>query len=112
MEIAIERRNGVLLAIPHGSLNTPSAAGFRRRMFEAIRESDRVAVVDLSQSPYISSSGLKALLALSGEFQARNGGLAVCSLAELARDIFRISGVDTVIPVYESQDDVLAAFGE
>lgn len=108
----MERRNGVLLATPHGSLNTPSAAGLQKSMLEAIREGDRAAVIDLSQSPYVSSSGLRALLTLSREFQGRDGGLAVCALTDVARDVFRISGFNKIIPVYKSRDDALAAFGE
>ena len=108
----MERRNGVLLATPHGSLNTPSAARFQTCMQEAILESDRAAVIDLSQSPYVSSSGLRALLTVAREFQGPNSGLAVCALPTVTSDVFRITGFNKIIPVYESRDDALAAFGE
>ena len=59
----------MLLATPHRSLNTPSAAGFQRRLHEAILESDRAAAIDLSHSPCISSSEPRALLTVAQEFR-------------------------------------------
>ena len=83
-----------------------------RCLQDAIQATDRAVVVDLPRSPYISSAGLRALLTVAKDTRQRGGDFAVCQLPEAVRDIFRLSGFDKIIAIYDSRTGALATLGE
>ena len=64
---------------------------------------------DFSRTSYISSAGLRVLLATFKKTRTLQGRFGVFSLSPYVREIFDISGFSRVIPVYESES---AAIGE
>ena len=111
MEIETERRDGLLLAIPQGRIDSAAATEFLDGLQDAIHATDRAVVVDLSRAPYISSAGLRALLTVAKATRQRGGDFAVCQLPEAVLDIFRLSGFDKIIAIYDSRTGALATLG-
>lgn len=62
-------------------------------------------VLDCEQLTFISETGIHALFEIAQEIQAVKGRLAACNLQPQVRDAFDASGLDFVIPVYDTQFD-------
>ena len=77
------------------------------RGLEAALEQARVVVVDLACVTFIDSSGLSALLTASAQARERGGSLALVLGDGEPPSIFRFRGVDRLLALYPSRDDVL-----
>ncbi len=57
-------------------------------------------VLELSGLQYVSSAGLSSILGAAKRAQARGGKLAIAGLQGLVKEVFSISGFETVLSTY------------
>lgn len=93
----------VVLAIA-GEVDLGTAPDLREKLFELVADGHRHIVVDLSDTEFMDSTGLGALVAGLKRLRAHNGDMRlVCTTARI-RKVFEITHVDRVIPMFESVD--------
>ena len=109
MEINAERDGATVIARPTGRLDGSNAGEFQEALEGAIEESDRALVLDFEDISYISSAGLRVILLTARSLQGNGGQMALCSLDAPIREVFAISGFDTIIPIHGTRDEALAA---
>ena len=106
MEMAFERgARGSVVVKPRGRLDALEAPVFESTLAPRVDDGDVRLVVDFSLVDYISSAGLRSLLSLVRMTRARDGGVAVCSLTGVVREVFEISGFQSFLPVAETVAD-------
>lgn len=110
MEISTREQDGCLVVGVAGRLDTDTAAEFERHCSEAIVAGHHRLVLDLAQLEYISSAGLRAILATAKRVKPHGGGLTVCSLAGGVADVFAISGFARLMPIVTDVPSALRAF--
>ena len=69
----------------------------------------RAIVLDLSRVDYMSSAGLGTVLWLGKRLRETKQGFAVFGLRERVAQVFRLSGVDRIVPVYPDRAAAEAA---
>ena len=109
MEVTTERRDGVLTARVSGRIDGSNAAGFEKTVRAAIEDSDRAVLIDCEGLSFISSAGLRVVLLTAKTLMGRNAGFAPCSMSEPIREVFRISGFDTVVAIHPIREEAFAA---
>jgi anti-sigma B factor antagonist len=67
-------------------------------------------LVNFEKLDYISSSGLRVLLAAAKQLKGTDGELRICSLNEVVREVFDISGFTTIFKVFGSESEALVGF--
>lgn len=78
--------------------------------FDAAVAAGSKIVVDLSKVPFIASVGVR-LLVKGSQAQAKKGGkMVMMNPDELTRRILKTTGIDQLIPVFDSREAALAAF--
>ena len=92
---------------PSGRLDHGSGASFEAELLQAVRGGG-VVVLDMSEVPYVSSIGLRALMIGAKEAKASQGVLAVAQLQPIVQEIFQISRFHFVMPIFDSVRDALA----
>ena len=75
MEIQVENRDGSVLVTPIGEVDLARSPSLRSRLAQVLGDSPARLVVDLSQVPYMDSSGVATLVEALQQSRARN-----CSL--------------------------------
>ncbi len=65
-------------------------------------------IVNLSQTEWVSSSGLRVLLVAAKKLSAMNGKLILCHPNEVVKEILDISGFSTILDVRDSEEEALA----
>ncbi len=70
----------------------------------------RKVVVNFERLAYISSAGLYILLAAAKQLKVSGGELRVCSLNDLVREVFEMSGFDTIVSVSKNESEALEGF--
>jgi anti-sigma B factor antagonist len=102
MQITQKEENGIVSFSIKGRLDADSAPEAEKVVKEALEgPTDRV-LFNLGDLEYLSSAGLRVLLSAAKEMRRRDGKIVLCSLNEFVKEIFEVSGFQSLIPIAES----------
>jgi anti-anti-sigma factor len=107
MNISEHRVGNTLVIEPQGHLDSRSARDFEEKVLQCIDSGENSILLDFSMVDYISSAGLRVVLTSVRHQKEKNGKLAICSLVGGVKDIFRVSGFDTIVDIYADQASAL-----
>ncbi len=93
-----------------GRLDAMTAPDFEKESLAWVEGGDRKILLDLADLEYISSAGLRAILALAKRARASGGAVTVCSMKGMVAEVFAISGFDAFLPVAADREGGLKAF--
>ncbi len=65
-------------------------------------------IADLDALEYVSSMGLRSFLSVAQKAQAHSGSLALCGLKGLPRQVFEMTRLIGLFPVFENTGQALA----
>ena len=110
MELMVGDAGEVKIVRIEGKLDTQTSPDAEAQLIRLIDAGARKVVVNLERLAYISSAGLRILLAAAKQLQGSGGELRVCSLSDLVQEVFDISGFDSILPVSKSEAEALDGF--
>lgn len=108
MEINVRREKDVVVVSVKGRMGEVSAPEFEKRMNELINEGDTKFLVDLKGLEYISSAGLRGLLATAKILKEKNGKIFLSGLMGAVKDVFEISQFISIFQTFETVDSALS----
>jgi anti-anti-sigma factor len=88
-----------------GDLDMATAPAFEEALLDA--GFGQRLVIDLSGCTFLDSSAVRVLVAAARDAQAAEGDLSIVTPDAGAQRVLQISGVDTMLIVHASLDDVL-----
>ncbi len=100
MQIKQNKVQDYLVVEIGGRLDSVTAAEFEQASVKWLADGENNIVLDLKQLDYISSAGLRVILALAKKLKQSQGSLSWCSLSEIVLDVVQCAGFDSFIPVY------------
>jgi anti-sigma B factor antagonist len=89
-----------------GRIDSNSSGDLERSLHDAINDNSRI-LMDLADTEYISSSGLRILLAGKKMVKERNGEIVLASLQPVVRDVFEIAGLARLFFIKKNLEDAL-----
>jgi anti-sigma B factor antagonist len=95
---------------PEGRLDAAGARPLEADLKKHIEAGEVDILVDLENTRYISSDGLRALLAAQKQAKKRGGALKLCCLNRRLVDIFEMSGFDRVFEIFENREQAEKSF--
>jgi anti-anti-sigma factor len=96
-----------------GEVDLSNSAAIRSEVIEALPHGAAGMVLDLSDTTYLDSSGVRLLFDLAERLQARRQRLGlVVTEAALVRRVLVLTKLDDAIPLHATVDDALAAIAE
>ena len=98
MDIKDTLEDDIVILHPAGRLDSSSSREFEQFMLERIADRNRL-IVDFSNLDYISSAGLRVLLAGAKQIHAANGRMLLCGMKGEIQHIFEISGFVKILKV-------------
>lgn len=110
MDLDETKRGAALVLAPRGRLDGRSTPAFEEKLLGCIASGEHAILIDCSQLDYISSTGLRTVLTASKRLSDADGRFALCALNENLREVFRISGFDTLMAIHTDADSALASF--
>lgn len=97
MEISIKHGNEMVIAL-EGRLDTLTSVTFTETVNkEEIKEN--LVIVDMKNLEYISSAGLRALLALKKTLAVSKKELEIHNLNPVCQEVFKVTGFNNVLTV-------------
>lgn len=99
MSSTVYEKNGSLLTVlPEGRLDTATSPVLEQEVRQRL-EGVKDIVMDFAKVDYISSGGLRALLAIEQTLEERDGGLRLRHVNENIIEIFELVGFMEVVKV-------------
>jgi len=108
MEFTKTIEGAVCVLAVMGRMDTLTAPEFEAQCAACAAEGTTRIVVDLSSLEYISSAGLRSILASAKKLKAAGGGLSFCCLSGIVAEVFAVSGFSKLMPVFPTRQDALA----
>ena len=82
-----------------------------RDVLDQLREQGaKKILLDMTKLDFISSAGLRVLLATAQELKQDGGDLRVCSLNESVKEVFDLSGFSDLLMVLDDETEALSGF--
>jgi len=103
--------NGVRVVTPSGRIDSTTGRQFEAALSAQLEAGFNRIVVEMQTVNYISSTGLKALLSAQRRAQAQGGGIALAALTRRVREVFEMSGFDTIFTLANATDEAARALG-
>ena len=110
MNISTREVDTVTVVHFEGNLDTNTAPEAEQRFNDLITGGANKILVDFGALDYISSAGLRVLLATAKKLGAGGGKLRIHGLNETVREVFDMSGFSTILQVFEGEDEAMAGF--
>lgn len=109
MEIQVENRDDSVVVTPMGEVDLARSPSLRSRLKQVLGESPNRLVVDLSQVPYMDSSGVATLVEALQQCRAHDCSLFLAGLQDRVRSVFEIARLDTVFNITADTTSALDA---
>ena len=110
IDIKWERKDGVLIAMPSGPIDSISASELHSTLESEIDPGEQVLVLDVEQVSFISSAGIRVFLIIARKFNELGKQFGICALSDPIRNVITTGGFDQIIAVYDSQTAAINAF--
>ena len=112
MDLHEQLRDSAVILKPSGRIDHRTATAFGDALqpyLERCRDGQGSLVLDLAETEYMSSVGLRVLVVAARQVKPQAGRLVVCGLQPVMREIFEISRFHLLFDIYDSTDDAVAA---
>ena len=109
MKITDKNINNIQVITISGRIDLISANDLEIFLNNAIGNNSRM-IFDLSETEYISSSGLRVFLATLKILNKKNGEMRLASLQPVIRNILDISGLSNIFSIYHNLKEAMDSF--
>jgi anti-anti-sigma factor len=109
MEVTTEWKAGVPVVVLKGRMDGFGAGVVSDSLAGVIRDDTISVVLDMGGVDYLSSAGIRVLLALKKRMKERKGIVALTGVGEFPRKVLDMSGFLQILTIYPSEKEALVA---
>ena len=104
-----DARGGGVISVD-GQLIVGNRHELKQKVMDAVEAGERKVLIDFTETGYIDSSGLGALVSLSKKLRDTGGELRLAGLNEDLRTLFELTKLDSLFNIADTAEQALAAF--
>jgi anti-anti-sigma factor len=108
LDIAQEQQDALRILALRGRLDTDTSADLELAVQDLLAAGARDFLIDLREVSYVSSAGLRVLLALAKQLEGSKGRLRLCALSPAVNQVFEVAGFSKLFAILKDRS---AAFG-
>ncbi|MEU0684090.1 MULTISPECIES: STAS domain-containing protein [Streptomyces] len=106
VEVTLPREDVALVTV-EGYLDVDTATEFQHHLANQLHHGRRHFLLDLSEVPFMDSSGMNIILRVYQEARELPGSVHIISPTPAVRRILDLTGVSITVPVSDSVDEAL-----
>lgn len=110
MDISVTDIGPVKVFRLDGNLDTNTSSEAQEHLSHQINEGATKVLVNLEKVDFVSSAGLRVLLATAKQLGTVGGALRISDLNETVKEVFEISGFSTILDVFSTETEALDSF--
>ena len=109
IDIQQEDVDGTRILALGGRLDTETSADVELTLQDLLAAGERNFLIDMSGIGYVSSAGLRVLLATAKQLEGGKGSLRLCSLNASVKQVFDVAGFSKLFSIFPNRDAALGA---
>ena len=109
MTISEARETGVVVVSPQGRIDSTTSAILDRHLQGLAGSGEKRIVVDFTGVDYISSAGLRVLLALAKRGREQKGRVALFGMNDSVRQVFELAGFVALFTITPTRAEALTS---
>lgn len=110
LEIHLEEIEEIVILRVEGRVDVSTSPLLERAIDQLIQEKHLKLALDFSGITYLSSAGMRVLLAKTKKVQSEKGSFVLFSVSEEVEEILKIAGFDRILSVYPTEKEALHSF--
>ncbi len=110
MEITTTNRDGTTILAVAGRIDTATAPALEQAINQEIGHQHRKILLNFSAVSYISSGGLRVLLATAKKLKNPGDKFALCCLSAEVTKIMKLAGFTSIFSIGSSEGEALAGW--
>jgi anti-anti-sigma factor len=107
MEIETKKEKVAAVVSVKGRIDAVTAPEFEKKVIDLISKGEKTFVVNLVELDYISSAGLRSMLAIAKKLKEREGKIVFAGLRGPVEQVFKIAGFPSIFNVFDSEESAL-----
>ena len=110
MDIKAANRDGNTILSVNGRIDTLTAPELEQAINTEIGRGNKKILLVFSEVSYISSGGLRVLLATAKKLKNPGDKFGICNLQPEVLKVFRLAGFTSIFSIYPSEGEALATW--
>ena len=110
MQLEKRQEGTCTVIVLSGEVDLQHSPKLRKDLLQTLDEG-RPVVVDLSSVSYIDSSGIASLVEGLQHARGRKLGFGLAGIADTVMQVFKLTRLDSVFPIYATVDAAMEAIG-
>ncbi|MCC7208439.1 MAG: STAS domain-containing protein [Anaerolineae bacterium] len=110
MNVTVSEMRRVTLIEVNGRVDSTNAGKLGEALNEQIDAGRNQIVLDLSSVEYISSAGLREMVAAAKRVRNSNGDLRIASPSPRVKEVLDLAGLNMVFQVFATQVEAVGSF--
>lgn len=110
IQIQVSPVENVTLVEVSGRVDSMNASELGEALMREIDGGSVQLVLDLSAVTYMSSAGLRELMAAYRKVRPMEGDVRIAQPSERVLDVLELSGLDTIFQIYPTRTDAVSSF--
>jgi anti-sigma B factor antagonist len=110
MKIQDHKKAAIVVFEVEGRLDSVTSNELEKKLISHLQSGEKNLLIDFAGLDYISSAGLRVLLIAAKKAKTAGGRVVLANLVSNVKEVFDIAGFTSIFPIFQSQDEALAAF--
>lgn len=110
MKVSVTQMNRVDLVQVEGRVDSSNASDLGTALKERLNKGAVNVVVDLQKVDYMSSGGLRELVAALREARKDGGDVRLAAPSERVREVLKLAGLDSIFQIFDDQVKAVGSF--
>ncbi|MBM4276850.1 MAG: STAS domain-containing protein [Deltaproteobacteria bacterium] len=107
MEIQTRKEREIVIVLVSGRIDAMTAPEFEKNLSDFILKGESLFLLNFSNLEYISSAGLRSILATAKKLKEKEGKMVLAGLKGSVEEVFKISGFHTIFKIFDSEETAL-----
>ena len=101
--------DGCTVVAVRGEVDLATAPALKNRLLELVADGKTEIVVDLTDTDFLDSTGLGAVVAAYKRVRAHDGHLRLVATSARVKRVFEITNLDRVVPICATVEEACAS---
>ncbi len=110
MELKTRDKSSIKVIDITGNLDSVTSTDLNTFLNDLIEDGINKILLNCKQMDYVSSAGLRVILAASKKLSPKDGVLRICQLNNMVQEVFDISGFSAIFDIAGTEEESLQKF--